>query len=681
MLAFMDRSTLRLPDPDAPLPNRERRRTVRQRLHTPIYVSFNTPQSGAVVDLSELVDLNENGFAVQTAIPSALSTAQRLEVNRAVTLCLDLPETRQFVHGSGQVMWTDDTGRAGIRFSFLPERSRQVLKEWLFANLLVASTNHAARVNQLVQRRQESGAPELTTQADRAPEHGASEQRASDPAPLPMADSQQTSLQTQEQIESTSPLTDRAELLSALDDVRRQIREIQDREIQSSGTQGRESQGPEVEAREDAVLQLITERAASLTGASGAALALLTRNKNEGKVICRARVGEPAPPVSSEVDVKTGLSGECLREGMIVSCGDTESDPRVDPEICRLLGIGSFMAAPIFADFRVVGLIEILSPYARTFTKAHEVILERLAELVPRVESDKVDSDKEDKGRIEQRKIEEARAEFELPKAERTSAGPMIQQPPAQTRPEQTRPEQTKRQSAGPEPAIAHHSAAEPNAIEEQSSQQERAPEHSLDGLAEYGRTSYGRTSAGRLPFSHLVLLVLTVAVAAMAVGYLLAPTIEQHWLRPAQAAQNASGPPVAVDRRGHALSPTELRKLADQGDADAQWQLGILYHEGETVPKDDAMAVQWFERAAEQGYVSAQTTLGAYYEAGRGVTQDFSKAYFWSVLALAQGDDTSKLRLQDLAARMTPSQVASARQQAEAWLHAHSQPANAKPN
>jgi GAF domain/Sel1 repeat/PilZ domain len=662
MLAFMDRSTLRLPDPDAPRPNRERRRTVRQRLHTPVYVSFNTPQSGAIIDLSELLDLHEHGFAVQTAIPTALSKAKRLEVNRAVTLCLDLPETRQFVHGSGQVMWTDDTGRAGIRFSFLPDRSRQALKEWLFSNLLVASTNHAARINQLMQRRQESGAPEL-----RASEPGrfepvaysADSRRLDNRAPLPMADSEQTSLRTEEQIGSISGPPDRAELLSALNDVRRQIREIQ----------GRESEG-----REDAVLQLITAHAASLTGASGAALALLTRN--EDKVICRASVGEPAPPVGSDVDVKTGLSGECLRSGVIVSCADTESDLRVDPEICRLLGIGSFMAAPIFADFRVAGLIEILSPYPRTFAKAHEVILERLAELVPRLESDKGESDREDKGRIEQRTVEDVRAEFELAEAKRTLAGPVIQQTPAQTRPEQAKPQETKHESARSESAIDHLSAAEPNALEAQTPQPERAPEQSLDGLAEYGQPS-GR----RFPFSHLVLLVLAIAVVAMALGYLLAPAIEQHWLRPAQAAQKPSGPPVAVDARGHALSPTELRTLAEQGDADAQWQLGIVYHEGESVPKDDAMAVQWFERAAEQGYVRAQSTLGAYYWAGRGVPQDFSKAYFWSQLALAQGDKDSKSRLEGLSALMTPSQVARARQQAEVWLHAHNQTANSKSN
>jgi hypothetical protein len=124
-----------------------------------------------------------------------------------------------------------------------------------------------------------------------------------------------------------------------------------------------------------------------------------------------------------------------------------------------------------------------------------------------------------------------------------------------------------------------------------------------------------------------------------------------------------------------------DLQKLAEQGDADAQWQLGVRYHNGEEVPRDDAQAVLWFFRAAEQGHSTAQATLGAYYWAGRGVPQDLTKAYFWSALALAQGDENSRSRLEGLASQMTKSQVASARQQAELWLHAHNEQAKSSVN
>jgi len=110
MYAIMDGSLPRSRDPDAGPPE-ERRRSVRQKLHSPVYASFNGPQTGLVVDLSELLDLNEDGFAVQTG--------EKLEINRAVTLCLELPETKSYIHGSGQVIWSDDTGRGGIRFSGL----------------------------------------------------------------------------------------------------------------------------------------------------------------------------------------------------------------------------------------------------------------------------------------------------------------------------------------------------------------------------------------------------------------------------------------------------------------------------------------------------------------------------------------------------------------------------------
>ena len=90
---------------------------------------------------------------------------------------------------------------------------------------------------------------------------------------------------------------------------------------------------------------------------------------------------------------------------------------------------------------------------------------------------------------------------------------------------------------------------------------------------------------------------------------------------------------------------------------------------------------MKWFRRAAEQGHVDAQATLGAYYWAGRGVPQDLSKAYFWSTIALAEGDENSKSRLEGLASQMTQTQVSTARQQAEEWIHGHSQRAKSEAN
>jgi hypothetical protein len=181
----------------------------------------------------------------------------------------------------------------------------------------------------------------------------------------------------------------------------------------------------------------------------------------------------------------------------------------------------------------------------------------------------------------------------------------------------------------------------------------------------------------------NLGLLGIAVAVVAMVLGYLFAPLIQKRMLRSdAQATavqgavlQNASqSNPASQSAVTKRVTPSlqDLESLAARGDAEAEWQMGVRYHDGEGVPQDDAQAMQWFERAAQQGHVEAQSHLGAYYWAGRGVPEDLSKAYFWSAIALAQGDENSKARLQGLSSQMTRPQVASARQQAELWIQQH---------
>jgi len=545
-----------------------------------------------VVDLSELLDLHEEGFAVQTS--------ERLEMNRAVTLCLDFPETKSYIHGSGQVIWSDDAGRGGIRFSGLPESSRQILKEWLFANLLIACSNHAARTEQRARREEEkSPEPVLVTKAG-----------------------------------SVVPIAEQSGTLSSVESVEavgREVREIGD--------------------NIDAVLQLITERALSLTGACGAALALLT----DDKMICRARAGEPAPPLGAPVDVKQGLSGECVRSGLLVSCEDLGNDARVDPEIGRTLGIGSLMAAPIVSGFRVIGLLEVFSPHARGFTKAHGTVLGQLVEMMPKPPREKA--------------------------------------PPENAAPEKTQLETPVRPEAVS--AVSQPPASRPGLIEFDSIHAlrealwEREPELPEQVLQQLPEEIVAEEIPEPVPSSrYRTLIGLVVAVVAMVLGYLAGPIIEKRWADSPQAPQQSAVEAAstvsgqsATDHGAQAYSLGSLHKLADRGDADAQWQMGVRYHNGEGVPRDDAQAMQWFLRAAEQGHVIAQATLGAYYWAGRGVPQDFSKAYFWSAIALAQGDENSKSRLEGLASQMTREQIAAARQQAEAWIQSHNQQAKSGTN
>ena len=111
-----------------------------------------------------------------------------------------------------------------------------------------------------------------------------------------------------------------------------------------------------------------------------------------------------------------------------------------------------------------------------------------------------------------------------------------------------------------------------------------------------------------------------------------------------------------------------ELKPLAEQGNPEAQFNLGSLYYQGWGVPQDYREAAQWMRRAAEQGYLFAQTTLGSLYAAGlhRVIEKDDSQALMWFILAASQGD-MEAMELRDAAAeRMTPTQITEAQRLAQ---------------
>ena len=91
---------------------------------------------------------------------------------------------------------------------------------------------------------------------------------------------------------------------------------------------------------------------------------------------------------------------------------------------------------------------------------------------------------------------------------------------------------------------------------------------------------------------------------------------------------------------------PPEFRQAAEQGDAEAQFLLGLAHTGGEGVLKDDAEAVRWFLMAAEQGDASAQFNLGVMYANGEGVLKDEAEAVRWFLMAAEQGDASAQFNL-----------------------------------
>ena len=122
---------------------------------------------------------------------------------------------------------------------------------------------------------------------------------------------------------------------------------------------------PEIQAGElnlEPGINIIAERAQSLTGATGAAIAL----RSGGEIVCRARSGRTAPDLGVHLQTDSGLSAECIRTGEILLCHDAERNPRVDLASCRRLGARSILVAPLRHYRRTLGLFEVLSatPYA-----------------------------------------------------------------------------------------------------------------------------------------------------------------------------------------------------------------------------------------------------------------------------------------------------------------------------
>lgn len=131
---------------------------------------------------------------------------------------------------------------------------------------------------------------------------------------------------------------------------------------------------PELES----ALQLLVERAQYITGATGTALALPMGTE----MVCRASAGSSAPAVGARLQVLSGLTGESISRRQLLRCDNAETDPRVNLEACRALGIASIVVLPMFKqNGEVRGLIELFSDHPYAFEERDLVALERMADL------------------------------------------------------------------------------------------------------------------------------------------------------------------------------------------------------------------------------------------------------------------------------------------------------------
>lgn len=304
----------------------ERRRCLRQSMHAPAFASFDGVSGGMILDLSE------EGLSMQVG---SRIHAQWLERERQVRLELDLSEPATHLETTGYIAWADALGRAGVRFSDLPEDARRRLNEWLTINA-AAPSNMAPKVTL---ERAWPGSGRVDGNRDRSP----------------MA----ISLEAEVEPEAGS-----------------QVGQYDGHPASATVQYEFNSLGTDFSAS----LRMIGDRARSLTRGSSAAIALM----NKDAVICRASVGESAPALGTRLDVNSGLSGECFREGKTLRCDDAENDPRVDLASCRKLGVRSILTAPVRFERDTIGLLMVFAPEPFNFDEGDVAVVESLAHTVVR---------------------------------------------------------------------------------------------------------------------------------------------------------------------------------------------------------------------------------------------------------------------------------------------------------
>jgi len=113
---------------------RPRRRDYRQKVQNLAYVRLDQANGGIIRDLSE------SGIAIQAVAP--------LRVNQEVSLRFELLNPRARVEARGRVAWADPQGQAGMEFLDITERSRHMLKDWIFTQLM-ATAQHAERADSI----------------------------------------------------------------------------------------------------------------------------------------------------------------------------------------------------------------------------------------------------------------------------------------------------------------------------------------------------------------------------------------------------------------------------------------------------------------------------------------------------------------------------------------------------
>ncbi len=121
-----------------------------------------------------------------------------------------------------------------------------------------------------------------------------------------------------------------------------------------------------------------------------------------------------------------------------------------------------------------------------------------------------------------------------------------------------------------------------------------------------------------------------------------------------------------------YATALAEFRVLADQGKPEAQYFMGLFYHNGFGVPRDQVESANWFLKAARQGDARSQYYVGIMADKGQGLEKDPVAAHMWLSLSAANPQSShrdslyTREAIEKLERTMTPEQIAKAKEAAK---------------
>jgi TPR repeat protein len=123
-----------------------------------------------------------------------------------------------------------------------------------------------------------------------------------------------------------------------------------------------------------------------------------------------------------------------------------------------------------------------------------------------------------------------------------------------------------------------------------------------------------------------------------------------------------------AYNRKDYKTAYRLFLPLAEQGNALAQYNLGVMYDREEGVPQDYKEAVKWYRLSADQGDASAQYNLGLMYAEGQGVLQDYAVAHMWFNFSGSNGYKKGVRNRNIIEKGMSPTQIEEAQRMARNW-------------